>query len=245
MFLLRLLGKIQTISARGFLDDSQKKELENRYHEALNQAHQKFSELSLTPGELENTLEKTLTLHALEMEKSILVDRFNHNEVPEWIMRSMLNKIDSQIERVESGKSQIKELYEKRQPEDPLVLAIENFIQRFLKEHDSDEVRYIKARTRSIILEKVLERFDIFKSVDEIENSIALEKVITRYKTLLKNAENTRKELIQKKEIKHLEKDIVASTIAIHKHDIIENLYDAGMISPKSKNILLQEYNIH
>lgn len=56
---------------------------------------------------------------------------YNHHELPEWILRRMMNKMDSQIERIEEGKTQIKEAYEHKIPRDPLIVWIEYILQKF------------------------------------------------------------------------------------------------------------------
>ena len=116
MFLLKLLAKIDATYNRGFLTIEQKEKLQEKFQKELSLAEKKLLESKNENSEI--ILERALALHALEMEKTILIQLFNHNEVPEWILRKMLNKIDSQIERVESGKTQIKEAYEHKMKAD-------------------------------------------------------------------------------------------------------------------------------
>ncbi len=100
LFLLKLLAKIDSISTRGYMSEEQKTKITQKYQKELDKAHKEFFE-KISKEELETILERTLALHAIEIEKSILIHLFNHHEVPEWILRRMLNKLDSQIERVE------------------------------------------------------------------------------------------------------------------------------------------------
>lgn len=181
LFLLKLLEKIDSIASRGYISASQKEKIALQFQKELESAHKAFFTEIKNSEELEIILERTLALHALEIEKSFLLHLFNHHEIPEWILRRMMNKLDSQIERIEDGKTQIKDCYEHKLPKDILSMKIENFVQKFGKKRNLDEEKYIKARTRMIILEKVLSRFEIFRSVEEIAESKALADVIARY----------------------------------------------------------------
>lgn len=98
-------------------------------------------------------------------------------------------------------------------------LKIVNF---FSKKRNRDEEKYYKARTRAIILEKVLKRLEIFHSIEPIASSKALKDIENLYKKFLENAINTRKELYKKPEIQKLEKQIVTNMLEARKYDILE-----------------------
>lgn len=171
-----------------------------------------------------------------------MIQVFNNKEIPEWLLRRMLNKLESQIERVESGKTQIKEAYETKLAPDVLQKALVSMVGLFAEKRDSKFERYYKARTRSIILEKVLERFEILHSIPSIENSQALADIEALYKKLLDAARTTRKELYTLPEIKELEKNIVSDMLQTQKCEIIELLYNAGLISHKSATSIHDQY---
>lgn len=117
----------------------------------------------------------------------------------------MLVKLDSQMERIEEGKTQIKEAYEHKITQTALASIVDAVVLAFSKKRDADEERYIKARTRIIIIDKLLERLEIFDSIENISGSNALKNLRTLYAELLKQARTVQSELIQKKSIQKLE----------------------------------------
>lgn len=243
LFLLKLLAKIESTANRGYMTDSQKQALISEYQHKLDIAHREFFSRVKNNEELESILERTLALHALEIEKSLLMHVFSHHEMPEWILRRMLQKIESQIERVEEGKAQIKSYFE-RNNEAIKPSLLDKIIAFFSKKRDKDEERYYKARTRMIILEKVLERFEIFKSVEEIANSRAFQTITAQYQELLEKAKKSRKELYKKPEIMALEESIVLDVLSIRQHEIIEGLEHSGLISLKTRKKLEEDFHM-
>lgn len=243
MFLLRLLAKIDSTYNRGFLTTEQKEKLQEKFQKELSIAEKKLLESKDENSEI--ILERALALHALEMEKAILVQLFNHNEISEWILRRMMNKMDSQIERVESGKTQIKEAYEHKLKGDLLQNCILKIVSKFREKHNPHFEKYYKARTRSIVLEKVLSRFEILHTIPAIADSEALKDLENLYKGLLETSRNIRKELYQKEEIKKLEERIVKKMLHIRKHEILENLYHSGLVSNKTVTSLEEKYITH
>ena len=224
------------------MSEEQKVSIVSKYQQELDQAHNEFFAKIKDSEDLENILERMLALHALEIEKAVLVDLFNHHEVPEWILRRMLNKLESQIERVEDGKTQIKECYYHKIARDTLIVAIEEFLDNFRKKRNMNEEKYFKSRARVIILEKVLRRFEIFESVEEIAESHAFADIIERYKYLLESAKKIRQELLQKEEIQELEKNIIIGMLQIRQSDVVGYLSRAGLISHKTGKELLLTY---
>lgn len=112
LYLFKLQSKIHAVMRRGYMTEAQKASLLKKYESEILRARESFQKMSQkAPEEMEEILSRTLALHALEIEKSILLEIFAHNEIPEKLLGMMLNKFEAQIERVEDGKSQIKELY--------------------------------------------------------------------------------------------------------------------------------------
>lgn len=245
-FLTKTLAKLQNTASHWFFDNHEKQKIEKKFQDEIEEIKKYFSENCLWKWNFSDEwLSKMLALHAIEIEKSLLIEVFNHNEVPEWILRHMISKMDSQIERIEDWKSQLKNAYEhKIKPKwlEKLVLKIVNSLS---KKRDSDEEKYYKARTRVIILEKVLERLEIFHSVEPIASSHALRDLENLYKKFLENAINLRKELYKKPEIRNLEKVIVSNMLETRKYDILNDFSNNGIISMKTKNMLSEKYKIN
>lgn len=190
------------------------------------------------PEAASNALERVLALHALEIERSLLLHLFAHHEIPEWILRRMIAKIESQIERIEDGKTQIKEAYEHKLRPDRIHRLMSCIVSLFEVKRDADEEKYIKARTRMIILEKVLARFEIFYHIPEVADSAAFRDIMALYTGLLARAKNTREELYAQKKIQQLEQRIVQDMLSARKDEIIERLVVGGLISPKTAHHL-------
>lgn len=242
LFLLKLLAKIDATASRGFVNEEKKNHIAEKYKKELEKAHKDFLQKFPDKADREAIIERMLALHALEIEKTVLVDRFNHDEIPEWVLRRMLNKLDSQIERVEEGKTQIKEAYEHKIKRDPLILKIEKFLAKFGQKRHSEHEKYYKARSRMIVLEKVIARLGFFEDVEEIASSDAFSAIKDRYNNLYQNAKKIRLEMLEHKNIQDLEEKIIKNVINSRKHDIIENLSDSGLISNKTTGSLLEKY---
>ena len=60
----------------------------------------------------ENLL-RVISLFALQRERTFLIDLFSHGEIDEILLRYQLEKINGQIDRIENGKSQLKNEIEK------------------------------------------------------------------------------------------------------------------------------------
>lgn len=246
-FLTKSLARIQSTASHWFFSEEEKQKIEKKIQAEILEVQSYFQKNCPNDfcGIDDDGLSKMLALHAIEMEKSLLVYAFNHDEVPEWILRHMLNKMDSQIERIEEWKAQLKSAYEhKIQPKwlQKFFLKIVNF---FSKKRNPDEEKYYKARTRAIILEKVLKRLEIFHSIEPIASFKALKDIENLYKKFLENAINTRKELYKKPEIQKLEKQIVTNMLEARKYDILEEFSENWIISMKTKNMLIEKYNIN
>ncbi len=94
-------------------------------------------------------------------------------------------------------------------------------------------------------MEKVLDRFEIFKNVEEIANSRAFSDIISRYKDMLASAKEQRTVLYKKPEIKDLENKIITEMLDIRKHDIVEYLSNSGLISVKTSKKILDNFTSH
>lgn len=73
LYLFKLQNKIASLADRGYMSDSQKEKISKKYEKALEEARKDFAKLSeKSPKEMEEILSRTLALHALEIEKTIL-----------------------------------------------------------------------------------------------------------------------------------------------------------------------------
>ena len=243
LFLTKSLHRIEKTASRGFLTASQTDILARDIKKELAVLTEAFAHLEEKyPKESDMLLSRSLALHAIEIEKSLLVDLFNHEEIPEWIFRRMLVKMESQMERIEEGKTQIKEAYEHKMTKTLLAQTIDSVVVLFSKKRDQDTEKYIKARTRVVILEKLLERLEIFDSIESIRESNALRNLRTLYTELLENARSIRSELIKKESVQKLEEDTVRHMIQTRKEDILHGFVESGIIIPKFGKIIEEKY---
>ncbi len=102
LFLIEILGRIDKVASRGFMSDDERKKLTCLFEEELSVAEKELLEMKDQDPEMtEKLLHKILSLHALEIERMVLFDLFNHEEIGEFVFRYMLDKFDSQIARIE------------------------------------------------------------------------------------------------------------------------------------------------
>ena len=122
LVLMRILSRIEKASSHGFIRPDIESKLVEPFKQELISAENTLKEMHLRDrGTLESILHRVLTLHALEIERNALFELFSHTEIDERLFRMMLSKIESQIARIEDGKTQIKDAFERKHEVDRLI----------------------------------------------------------------------------------------------------------------------------
>lgn len=107
-------------------------------------------------------IRKAITLHALGIEKQYLKELFLYNEIDEKNFKFLLNKINNQIERIEEGKPQFKEICEEEFAPDIFQKIYFFFFPR--KKSIVDE--YVINRAKIIVTYKVIKDLHHLAKID-------------------------------------------------------------------------------
>jgi hypothetical protein len=195
LFLVKIIARIEKASAHGFIREDIRSRLIAPFQSMLDATETSLRSMRKNdPDATERILHRVLTLHALEIERTALFELFSHNEIGETLFRTMLSKIESQITRVEDGKSQIKDALERKELPDILTRWLTGIEKRIVRS-DPIEDQYIKARTRQILTEKVLRQLESMSTIEILSETEALSSVISLYQNLHDTASQKRTEI--------------------------------------------------
>lgn len=230
---LKMLEKLNHIYEKSYLSNWEVSELKLKYEDKLKEAIDSLKNL-LTTVWKENSQElirRALSLHALWIEKQYLKDLFKYNEVWEKNFKFILNKINRQIERLETWKPQLKSIADDKVDYDIFQKLVKNF--RVNEENYID--KYIRSRARAIITRKVIKELKILADIDFWFDKKIFEEIIWLYEKFNQVA-NEKKDLIALKNqsiISALESRLADKSLLKLEENVVKDLHDKEIITPK------------
>ena len=219
--------------------------MENRYKKAIYEANKELEKyIHDHPKNADDLLERVVSLYALHSERAMLVELFSHSEIDEVLFRYQLEKIEGQIDRIESGKTQLKDEIEKATAYPWSLRMMEKWIAHFeSSRYKKYEQQYLKYRTRVILLEKVIKELQGFEDIKIIYSHPSLSKIKELYMNLLKNSQKNQEEIRKEHpHITNLEAKIIHHTILEQQSNEISELIEHEIVSKKSGEKLLKEF---
>ena len=235
---MRILSRIEKASSHGFIRPDIESKLVEPFKQELISAENTLKEMHLRDrGTLESILHRVLTLHALEIERNALFELFSHTEIDERLFRMMLSKIESQIARIEDGKTQIKDAFERKHEVDRLIRFF-SWCEDILSPNDALQWQYMKVRTRQILTEKVLRQLHVLEWVAVLSDTEALRCVRELYEGFHDRASEARKNLLLEHRSSLLEGKLVESMVHKYTHEALHDMENAGLITHKSSTLL-------
>lgn len=191
-----MLDKLDNLYQKNYLTISEVNSLKIKYETLLKEAIETLKKLIKDQGK-ENgheLIRRALSLHALGIEKQYLKDLYAYNEIEEKNFKYILNKINRQIERLESGKPQLKDIAED---------VIENdFFQKivafFAQEEHTFIDSYVTNRTKAIITRKVIKELKKLSAIDFGFDTAMFDEIIGLYEKFNTVANEKKDEMFEK-----------------------------------------------
>lgn len=245
-FLLWVIARIEKIANKWYFPWTQKQQLENRYIESIAQANQELEKYQdQYPENADDVFNRVVSLYALHSERVTLLELFSHGEIDEILFRYQLEKIEWQIDRIEAGKTQLKDEVEKSARNSWWIRIMDRWMKHFeFSKYKQYEQDYIKHRTRVILLERVLEELNNFNNIKTINNHKSLIEIRQLYWNLLSTAINKRTQIRnQYPDIMDLEANLIHNTILQQESDEIETLIEHEVMSKKVWEKLLHNFS--
>jgi monovalent cation:H+ antiporter, CPA1 family len=249
LMMLAVLDKIETLHERRYMNDEERELLSNKYRADLETAQKEFkaflSERADHAGEL---LGRILALHALGMERQALRQLFRYNEVSEGIFRLLMGKLESQIWRIEHGKAQFRLPTEDEEETDAsrktaIERAVEWLVATFRTPEQTAENRYVKARTRTIVSNKVLRGLSELRQVSFIAERPEFAAIVERYETFRTRAEDERQAIFDESRelVLKIDSDLLNRSLLKREEEVVDDLQSKEIVSPKLATQFRQE----
>lgn len=245
LFLLGIVDRIELIWKKWYFHPDQKENLEIHYKKAIIHANEEIERIKWKQKNIDDIMHRVVSLYALHIERASLIELFSHGELNEELLRYQLEKIEWQIDRIENGKSQLKDEVEKMTIYPKTTILLQKLTSLFEKtKYKKYEKDYIKYRTRVIILEKVMRHLEVFHEIPAISNHPALKNIIQLYNNLLTTAKEWRDSIRKKHDsIWILESSIIHKTILEQESQEISEMIENEIISKKIWSKLLSEFS--
>lgn len=230
---LKMLEKLDNLYQKNYLTINEVNNLKNKYETELKKAVESVKQLinSLWVENGNNLIRRALSLHALWIEKQYLRDLFAYNEIEEKNFKYILNKINRQIERLESGKPQLKDIAEDKIEYD----FFQKIVVFFAQEEHTFVDSYVTNRTKAIITRKVIKELKKLSEIDFWFDKKMFDEVISLYEKFNKVA-NEKKDMIfeeNKSAISVVEWKLADKSLLKLEENVIKDLFSKEIITPK------------
>lgn len=230
---LKMHEKIKALQEKNYLSSWESHQLKDRYEDELKESVKTLEKMihSMWYKEWKNLVETALSLHSLWIEKQYLKDLFTYNEISEKNYRYILDKINRQIERLESGDVQLKwDTYEKSSKD-----IFQKIYLMFAWKEKTFIDEYTIYRTKAIITRKVIKELRELSEIDFWFDKDLFENVISVYKNFNEIANNKKDEIHEKykTEISLVESKLVSKSLLKLEESIIDDLYSKEIITLK------------
>lgn len=235
---LKMLEKLDNIHQKNYLTPTEVIDLRNKYEAKLKESIEMLKKL-LSKDKSHELIKRAIWLHALWIEKQYLKDLFKYNEIPLNNFKFILNKINRQIERLESGKPQLKNIA------DDVIEP--DFFQKclwfFSKDNTCFVDKYIRNRTKAIITRKVIKELNKLKEIDFGFDAKLFDEIIDLY-IKFNDVANIKKDKIyteNKSVVSLVESKLADKSLLKLEESVICDLYNKEIITPKLYIKFLEE----
>ncbi|MEA3304737.1 MAG: sodium:proton antiporter, partial [Patescibacteria group bacterium] len=189
--------------------------------------------------------ERMIRKYALGIEKKTVLEAYEHAEIGERSLRQVLRKIEGQLFRIDTGKSQIKLTSEmKKSNIFELLYDKYHVLQDRYMETNTNVHKYMFYRTRQVTAGKVVKELKKFQLQFHKECNSAFDTVIAQYETWYEDARSKKQATILdnfEKQSLEREKIIVDKNIIHLQEGLIHSFYKKSIISEKVYQILLED----
>lgn len=230
---LKMLEKLDSLYHKNYLTITEVNNLKLKYESELKEATENLKKL-IESKWFENwneLIRRALSLHALWIEKQYLKDLYTYNEIEEKNFKYILNKINRQIERLETGKPQLKDIAEDVIEKD----LFQKIVYFFQEKNDTFIDVYVTNRTKAIITRKVIKELKKLSNIDFGFDKSMFDEIISLYEKFNKVA-NEKKDMIfekHKTEISFIEWKLADKSLLKLEENVIKDLFNKEIITPK------------
>ncbi|MBW7954675.1 sodium:proton antiporter [Candidatus Gracilibacteria bacterium] len=230
---LKMLEKLDSLYQKKYLTISEVNNLKKKYEKELKNSVEILKNFIKTQGKDngKSLIQRALSLHALGIEKQYLKDLFSYNEIEEKNFKYILNKINRQIERLELGKPQLKDIADEKISLD----FFQKLVEFFSNEKNNFIDNYVINRTKAIITRKVIKELKMLSEINFGFEKEMFDEIIDLYKKFNLIA-NEKKDTIfneHKTEISVVEGKLADKSLLKLEENVINDLYCKEIITPK------------
>lgn len=230
---LKMLEKLDSLYQKKYLTISEVDNLKKKYEKELKNSVENLKQLIKSQGKDngKELIRRALSLHALGIEKQYLKDLFSYNEIEEKNFKYILNKINRQIERLESGKPQLKDIADEKVTLD----FFQRLVAFFWNQKNNFIDNYVINRTKAIITRKVIKELKILSEINFGFEKEMFDEIIDLYKKFNILA-NEKKDIIfneHQNEISVVEWKLADKSLLKQEENVINDLYCKEIITPK------------
>lgn len=227
---LKALKKLKTSLDKWYILKDEFENLKQKYEENLKESIENIKKLlKNNKDKAQDLIKRTLSLHALWIEKQYLKELFSYNEIDEHNFKYILHKISRQIERIENWQEQVKAIWEKNNYD-----FYEKIVNSFHKNPTFID-KYIKSRAKVIITRKVIKELNELKEIDFWFDNKAFDEVIKLYTDFYELAIKKKEEYFSKNKLdaSWVETRLMEKSIFKLEEKVIHELFEKEIITPK------------
>lgn len=229
---INILKKLDLSYKKAYITKLEYDELKYRYNDKLNLAKDNIKKILWNrKNDQLSLIKKTISLHALWIEKQYLKELFFYNEIDEKNFKYILKEIENQIDLVEN-----KNVYlEKALNNNNNNNIFTNFVIWKQENRFSDIDLYIINRTRLIITRKVIKELRLLQEIDFWYDKTIFEDIIELYAMFNKKSDEKRIKLFisHKATINAIESNLINKSLLKLEESVIKGLYQKEIITPK------------
>ncbi len=237
---LKVIEKLNSSYKKAYITKIEYDDLLLKYTKKLNAAveHMKFILWESNESSI-RFIRRTLTLHALWIEKQYLKELFLYNEIEEDNYKYILRKIDREIEKVDHNHNQLNKISDKWNDYD----IFSNFFLNAYEKKSTHVDSYIRNRTRLIITRKVIKELRLLEEIDFWYDKNLIEEIIEIYALFNKEADEQRIKLFidHKATINAIESNLINKSLMKLEEWIINDLLEKEMITDKLHNKFMED----
>lgn len=229
---LKMLEKLNNICEKSYVNWNEVTDLRKKYENDLKNSVESLKKLleNIWQENAQELIRRALGLHALGIEKQYLKELFKYNEITERNFKFILSKINRQIERLESGKPQLKNIADDKISGD----VFQNFLSFFRTETTFVD-KYIRNRTKAIITRKVIKELKSLALIDFGFDKQGFDEIIALYEQF-NTVANEKMQIVMNEHktiLSQVESSLADKSLLKLEEWIIEDLYSKEIITPK------------
>ncbi|MDQ7023561.1 MAG: cation:proton antiporter [Candidatus Gracilibacteria bacterium] len=229
LMLIKVIAKLDSLYQKGAIIKKEYQNLIKKYNNRLDKVIKEFkSFLKEHKGSSEKIIRRAVSLHSLGAEKKFLKEMFLGNEIGEKNFRYILRKIEKQIDRLSSGKEQLRK--ENKVDYD----FFQQIALKAYKERETPSEIFIRNRAKRIIIKRVLIELDELSKLNLGFDKI-FEEIRLFYEEVYKKAKNKINKIIEEYPDISLKLDIklIEKSIFTLEESVIDQMHSKQIISDK------------